>query len=145
MLFELTVSGERVLRPVWGRRAVSLSLPVNLALLFLGLQCLFLSYVIVVYTPLSYEPPTAFGLLEIWWSSAEHGAGIPAKLATVNVLIVAYLWVFNRGQPEQWWARTHRFMLVGTAGLYLGVQYALLRLLRVQFIEYSVEVIQLGP
>lgn len=145
MLVELSASGERLLRPLWGRPAVALTPPVSLALLFLGLQCLFLNYMILVYVPLVYEPPTTFGLLDLWWYSAEHGAGIPAEFSVVNVLLVLYLWVSNRTRSRRWWNSANRFMLVGTAGLFLVAQYALSRLVQVPFARYSLQVIELVP
>lgn len=123
---------------------MALTQPVSLALLFLGLQGLFLNFVILAYVPLTYEPPTYYGLLEIWWHSAEHGSGIPAKISVVNVLLVIYLWVFNRTQRRRWWNRATRFMLIGTAALFLAGQYALYRLVQVPFVRYSLEVIELG-
>lgn len=132
------------MRPKW-RQPSGLTLPATLGLLFLGLQHLFLYYIVIVYMPIGFEPPTMTNLLEIWWQSRQHGRGIPAELAWVNTLFVVYLWLSWRSPPDRWWNRTSPVLMVGLALLYLMSQYALLRLLAVPFANYGVEVIRLTP
>lgn len=129
----------------WRRHQPSaLTLPAALGLLFLGLQHLFLIYIVIAYVPLGFEPPSSTNLVEIWWQTPERGRGIPSGFAWANTLFVVYLWASYRGVADRWWNRASPLLLVGLALLFLASQYALLRLLPVPYADYAIEIIELA-
>ena len=124
-------------------RASSLTLPVVLGLLFLGLQHLVLNYMVVVFVPRTSEPLLSAGFLELWLRSTEHGAGLPARFGYVNTLFVLYLWVVYRARERRWWARAGTLLLLGLSLLFLASQYALYRISDLPPAPYTIEVIRL--